>query len=52
MNQRRVADLPGFIAEVSGAEVRAFVPSSTEAIPPQIDDLQLRGARAGLRTKV
>lgn len=39
----KVADLPGVTVEHDGAQVRAFVPSSTEAIPADIAKLQLTG---------
>jgi len=39
----KVADLPGVTVEHDGALVRAFVPSATDAIPPDIAKLQLSG---------
>jgi hypothetical protein len=41
---RRASDLPGVTASVAGAQVRAFVPSSTAAIPEPIRKLQLSGS--------
>jgi hypothetical protein len=40
----RLTQLPGVTACVAGAEVRAFVPSSTAAIPDPIRRLQLSGS--------
>lgn len=39
----KVADLPGVTVEHDGAQVRAFVPSATDAIPADIAKLQLSG---------
>lgn len=39
----KVADLPGVTVEHDGAQVRAFVPSATDAIPADIAKLQLTG---------
>jgi peptidyl-tRNA hydrolase len=37
------AELPGVTVEHAGAEVRAFVPTSTDAVPPEIAKLQVAG---------
>lgn len=39
----RVQDLPGVTVEIAGAQVRAFVPTSTADIPRDIGKLQLTG---------
>lgn len=36
-------ELPGVTVEHAGAEVRAFVPTSTAAVPPEIAKLQVAG---------
>jgi peptidyl-tRNA hydrolase len=37
------AELPGVTVEHAGAEVRAFVPTPTDAVPPEIAKLQVAG---------
>jgi hypothetical protein len=39
----RVQSLPGVTAAVSGAEARALVPGPTDAVPREVDKLQLSG---------
>ncbi|MBO3088257.1 peptidyl-tRNA hydrolase [Cellulomonas dongxiuzhuiae] len=40
----RAAHLPGVTVEVDGAQVRAFVPTPTDAIPRELAKLQLSGS--------
>lgn len=43
------AQLPGITVEHHGATVRAFVPTATDAVPPEIGKLQVAGLELPLR---